>query len=170
MPKYTQKITSLMPWAQFLKGAYQTNNTRHRAFLAVLFLSGCRVSEALALTRADLRVDKHTLYISFKRLKGSKQTDPFPLPNLQVLAGIFHEGDRVFPFSYITAYRMVRAAFPAYYPHFFRMNRITKVVDKFGDQAAYDAFGISANAIDHYRGKVSLKRVGDLLEEEVRTQ
>lgn len=170
MPKYTQKITSLMPWGQFLKGAYMLPKPSERAFLALLFLSGCRVSEALALNSQDLRLDKDTLYIAFKRLKGSRQTDPFPLPRLQVLAPIYQVMGQVFPFSYITAYRLVKKAFPGYYPHYFRMNRITQITLRFGDQAVYDALGLSANAIDHYRGKVSLKRVGDLLKEEVRTQ
>jgi len=74
---------------------------------------------------------------------------------------------RIFKFSYSTAYRTVKKAFADLYPHYFRMNRITKTDILFGDATVYHVFGITATAIDHYRGKVDIKRVGKALREEI---
>jgi len=138
-----------------------------RAFLTILFFAGCRVSEALALTSNDISTTKDTLFIQFFRLKGSKQTDPQEIPYTEDLVYLpFQEGD-LFPFSRSTAYRTVKKVFPALYPHFFRMNRITKTADRFGDSTVYHLFGITASSIDHYRGKVDIKRVGSALKEEI---
>jgi hypothetical protein len=47
------------------------------------------------------------------------------------------------------------------------MNRIVKISEKFGDATVYQVIGISASSIDHYRGKVDIKRVGKALHEEI---
>lgn len=75
--------------------------------------------------------------------------------------------DRIFTFSRTTAWRLVKKIFPELYPHYFRMNRITKTADQFGDSTVYHLFGITASSIDHYRGKVDIKRVGKALRDEV---
>jgi hypothetical protein len=75
--------------------------------------------------------------------------------------------ERIFTFCRKTAYNTVKKAFENLYPHYFRMNRITKTDILFGDAAVYQVFGISASSIDHYRGKVDIKRVGKALHEEI---
>jgi hypothetical protein len=47
------------------------------------------------------------------------------------------------------------------------MNRITKTDILFGDAVVYHIFGISASSIDHYRGKVDIKKVGRALHKEI---
>jgi hypothetical protein len=47
------------------------------------------------------------------------------------------------------------------------MNRIVQISDKFGDATVYSFVGICAQSIDHYRGKVDIKRVGKALHEEI---
>ncbi len=145
-----------------------------RAFLSILFFAGCRVSEALALTPNDISCTEDTVYIQFVRLKGSTQTDPTPLPRVDSLRWICGQTgillpttERIFTFSRSTAYRIVKSCFPILYPHYFRMNRIVKISDKFGDATVYSYVGITASSIDHYRGKVDIKRVGKALLEEV---
>lgn len=138
-----------------------------RAFLTLLFLSGCRVSEALALTSDQISYSRNTIYVHFLRLKGSKQTDPTELPLVDPLTWIAYQHDKIFDFSRTTAYRIVKRCFPDLYPHYFRMNRITKVADQFGDSTVYHLFGITASSIDHYRGKVDIKKVGRALQKEI---
>lgn len=75
--------------------------------------------------------------------------------------------ERIFKFCRKTAYNIVKKVFPNLYPHYFRMNRITKTDILFGDATVYHVFGISASSIDHYRGKVDVKRVGQALHEEI---
>lgn len=162
MPKYNKKITSLLDYPDF-KEAIQELELDKQAFLSILFFCGCRVSEALALTSNDITCKRSMLYIQFHRLKGSKQTDPQEVPRADALTWLCEQEGRLFPFSYITAYRLVKKAFPDLYPHYFRMNRITKTDIAFGDAVVYHVFGISATSIDHYRGKVDIKRVGKSL-------
>lgn len=159
-----------MEWPEFLEGIASVQDWRKKAFLAVLFLTGCRVSEALALTLRDVFYDHagKTLYITFHRLKGSKQTDPVEVPFLRILDPLWiADREKLFPWSRVTGWKIVKKAFPSLYPHYFRMNRIMKISLELGDLAVYGAVGITANALDHYRGKVSTKRVGQMLKKEV---
>jgi integrase len=166
MPKYKKKITDLMQYSDF-KDAIQDLPIDRQALLTLLFVSGCRVSEALALSSEDIHCTEQTVFVQFKRLKGSKQTDPQELPKADALTWLCGQEGKLFPFHYMTAYRTVRKAFPNLYPHYFRMNRITKTDIEFGDAVVYSVFGITAGAIDHYRGKVSIKMVGKALREEI---
>lgn len=169
MPKYKKKITSLMNYEQFAEGIKDLPLER-QAFLSILFFSGCRVSEALELVSSNIRCTPDTIYVQFDRLKGSKPTDETPLPKTAPLVWLCnvppHSG-LVFWFSRTTAYRTVKKAFPDLYPHYFRMNRITLIADKFGDATVYSFVGICAQSIDHYRGKVAIGKVGESLKEEV---
>ena len=138
-----------------------------QALLSVLFFAGCRVSEALALEAKDISCTGDTVFIQFFRLKGSKQTDPQELPLADSLIWLCDKEGKIFPFTRMTAYRTVKKIFSDLYPHYFRMNRITKTDILFGDATVYHLFGISASSIDHYRGKVDIKRVGKALHEEL---
>lgn len=167
MPKYKKKITNLLEYQDF-KTAIGDLDTMRQAFLSVLYFAGCRVSEALALDSDDINCMGETIFVQFFRLKGSKQTDPQELPRADALTWLCGQSGQLFPFSRTTAYRLVKKAFPDLYPHYFRMNRITKTDILFGDATVYHIFGITASSIDHYRGKVDIKRVGKALLEELR--
>jgi len=138
-----------------------------QAFLSILFFAGCRVSEALALESNDISCTGDTIFIQFFRLKGSSQTDPQEVPRADALLWLCEQEGKLFSFSRSTAYRTVKKIFPDLYPHYFRMNRITKTDILFGDATVYHVFGITASSIDHYRGKVDIKRVGKALMKEV---
>lgn len=166
MPKYNLKVTRQMSYKEFTETVRSVPSPLKKAFFGVLFLSGCRVSEALSLHRTDISVIYDTIYIQFFRLKGSKQTDPQEIPNLPLLAPILVREDLIFPWSRQYAWRITQRYFKLY-PHFFRMNRITRTSEESGDLYVFDTFGITAGAIDHYRGKVSIKKVGLKLKKEV---
>ncbi len=168
MPRYKQKITRLLDYRDFKRDIEQEELTdMKKCFLTVLYFSGCRVSEALALTSQDIHCTQEIIYVQFFRLKGSKQTDPQELPREESLNWLCGQEGKLFPFCRTTAYRLVKKIFPSLYPHYFRMNRITKVDILFGDAVVYHTFGITASSIDHYRGKVDIKRVGKALLEEI---
>ena len=166
MPKYNKKITRTMKYKE-LKGAIDELPISRQAFLTLLFFAGCRVSEALALESNDIHCDSDTIFIQFYRLKGSKQTDPQELPRAEALLWLCGQEGKLFPFTRKTAYNTVKKVFSDLYPHYFRLNRITKTVADFGDAEAYHIFGITASSIDHYRGKVDIKHVGKALREEL---
>jgi len=172
MPRYKKKITRQMSYEKFAEAIAELPIMR-QAFLSILFFAGVRVSEALALTLEDVTCSGNTIYIEFFRLKGSKQTDPVPLPRNSALYWLCDKGtvltrdQRIFPFSRTTAYRLVRKTF-GLYPHYFRMNRITWISENFGDAQVYSFTGICAQSIDHYRGKVDIKKVGKALLKETK--
>lgn len=167
MARYRKKITRLMEYPEF-KDAIQYLSIMHRAFLTLLFFAGCRVSEAVVLTSADIDCTPETIFVQFYRLKGSRQTDPQEIPKIDALTWLCGQKGKLFPFSRFTGNRIVRKAFPTLYPHYFRMNRITMVSRDWNDATVYHIFGISAGSIDHYRGKVDIKRVGKAMRDEAK--
>ena len=166
MPKYNKKITRLMEYPDFKEAISDLADDR-KALLSILFFAGCRVSEALALTTDDISCTGDTIFIQFFRLKGSKQTDPQELPRADALLWVCEQEGKLFRFTRRTAHRTVKRVFSDLYPHYFRMNRIVKISEKFGDATVYSVIGISASSIDHYRGKVDIKHVGKALREEI---
>ena len=166
MPRYKKKITRLMEYEEF-KASIDSLPIARQAFLSILFFAGCRVSEALALTPDDIHCTHDTIFIQFFRLKGSKQTDPIPLPTIKPLLWICEQEGELFSFSRRTAHRIAKRSLGVY-PHYFRMNRIVKISDEFGDATVYSYTGICAQSIDHYRAKVSIRKVGKAMVEEIR--
>ena len=165
MPNYNKKITRQMEYKEFERGLYDLPQDR-QAFLSILFFAGVRVSEALALTSNDISCTPDTIYIQFFRLKGSKQTDPTPIPRTVYTSWLCSQEGALFPWCRKTGYNIVHRAFEGFYPHFFRQNRVIKISIKRGDAYIYSYMGICAQSIDHYRGKVETIDVGkDLMEE-----
>ena len=168
MPAYKKKITRLMEYKEFRNAIIELPIDR-QALLSILFFAGCRVSEALALTSNDINCTSDTIFIQFFRLKGSKQTDPQELPRADALLWICEQEGELFPFTRMTAYRTVKKVFADLYPHYFRMNRITKTVEQFRATTVCQVLGINMNTIIHYMGKVDIKRVGKALQDEIKS-
>jgi len=168
MPAYNKKITRQMNYEEFKEGIQELDD-RKRAYMSVLFFAGVRVSEALALTSDDISCTADTIFVDFFRLKGSKQTDPIPLPRKDALIWLCSAEGRLFPWCRKTGYNIVRKCFDDLYPHFFRQNRFIKISEnpQLGDAHVYSFAGICAQSIDHYRAKVDIKKVGRALIEEV---
>ena len=165
MPAYNKKITRQMEYKEFERGLYDLPQDR-QAFLSILFFAGVRVSEALALTSNDISCTPNIIYIQFFRLKGSKQTDPTPIPRTIYTSWLCNQEGKLFPWCRKTGYNIVHRVFEGFYPHFFRQNRVIKISIKRGDAYVYSYMGICAQSIDHYRGKVETIDVGkDLIEE-----
>ena len=165
-PAYNKKITRQMEYNEFEQGLDDLPQDK-QAFLSILFFAGVRVSEALALTSNDISCTPDIIYIQFFRLKGSKQTDPTPIPRTHYTSWLCSQDGPLFPWCRKTGYNIVNRAFPSMYPHFFRMNRITNISEKHGDAYVYSYVGICAQSIDHYRAKVDIKKVGKSLREEL---
>ena len=158
-----------MSYEEFKERIDKVWSSRDRAFLELLFFSACRISEALALTAEDISYTEDTIFVQFFRLEGSNQTDPVGLPlteNLRYLCYLEPE-ERPFRFSRTTGWRLTKRIFPKLYPHYFRMNRITRISENHGDAHVYSFTGICAQSIDHYRAKVDIKKVTQSLREEL---
>jgi len=166
MPAYKKKITRQMTYEEFEQGIQDLEQDR-QAFLNVLFLAGCRVSEALSLASNNITCTPDTIFIEFHRLKGSKQTDPIPLPRNQYLNYLCYQEGRLFPWCRTTGYNIVRRAFDGFYPHFFRQNRVMKTLQKYGIPVTKSFFGFRLSSMEHYVTKVDIANVGKALKEEI---
>ena len=166
MPKYNKKITREMEYNEF-KASIDALPIARQAFLSILFFAGVRISEALALTSNDISCTPDTVYVQFKRLKGSKPTDPTELPRADALEWLCHQEGKLFSFCRKTGYNIVKSVFPDLYPHYFRLNRVTKVLDQFSVVTVQNIFGLSLNSITYYIGRVDIKRVGKALHAEI---
>ena len=162
-PAYNKKITRPMSYQELKEGIDDLPEDK-QALLTLIFFAGCRISEALALESKDIDCRDDMMYIKFFRLKGSKQTDPQEIPKIP---WICEQQGKIFHFSRQTAWRWVKKGFGDMYPHYFRLNRITKTLDKFGAVVVVNTLGVSMITIQNYVGKVDIKRVGKALLEEL---
>jgi integrase len=165
-PRYNKKITSLMDYEEFKEGIQDLDIDR-QAFLSILFFAGCRISEALALDSDNVYCTRDTIFVEFFRLKGSKQTDPIPLPRTAPLVWMCEQEGALFPFHRTTGYRIVKQVWPDKYPHYFRMNRFTKTAEEYGLATMISFSGLAPTSVSHYIAKVDIKRVGKALHKEI---
>jgi len=167
MPNYNKKITRQMTYEEFEQGLTDLPQDR-QAFLSILFFAGVRVSEALALTSNDISCTPDTIYIQFFRLKGSKQTDPTPIPRTIYTSWLCSQEGQLFPWCRKTGYNIVHRAFEGFYPHFFRQNRYTDLAEKFSLATVVSYSGLNPLSVEYYITKVDIKKVGKSLLEEIR--
>ena len=136
----------------------------HRAFLILLYYTGMRKSEALRLMRMDFTLDKYgeRIHVKHYPLKHGIQHTGFYLPYGLPFVNILREwlvklkpAHKVFPFSTVTAWHIVKRVLPKHYPHYFRLNRCVKLLNK-RELALDDVrtwFGwTSVKTIDNYLG------------------
>ncbi len=185
MPNYSRegKIHEAMTEEEFNRGLEtgRFNQERHRALGIFLWYTALRISEALAVTREQFKVEGSTLYVDTGiRLKKRKFTrtgkpkhlekpDPLPLPLTaphmdEVLKAVSETapGQRVFPYCRATGYNIIRRAWK--YPHLFRLSRITTFLNqgyRIPDVKSWTS--LTAAAIEHYIGRGDLKGMGESL-------
>jgi integrase len=111
---------------------------RDKSFLALLYWTGVRKSEAYERVKEDFIVTETDLVIDFhQRKKNGLEVPPLEIPlDLPYMNLILErvqktrQGRRVWPLSSATAWRIVKRALgEKYYPHFLRLNRITRMFD-----------------------------------------
>jgi len=110
-----------------------------RALVAFLYLTGCRISEALDVERKDLREEGNILYIRIPVLKRELGYDhvlpigkesPF-IKYLYAHAKHVKEG-RLFPINRFKAWRILHNLNPDVWPHSFRHNRTNVIIGEGG--------------------------------------
>ena len=140
MPNYTKNPKDFFPLTerQFITGFNQGHfvNRKHKGFIALLYHTGVRVSEALRATREQFQLDKDRIRFDVgPRLKHGLQTAPLPILYIkpfseEIVFAIDHtqEGKRVFPYCRKTGYNIVARVFT--YPHYFRLTKISMLFRK----------------------------------------
>lgn len=119
----------------FMEKGYFSQRS-HRSFLAFLYWFGVRKTEALERVREDFQVESGVLNVDVLSLKGGEDRPPLEIdvdmPYVNLIleqVALTRPRCRVWNFSDITAWRIVKRATDKLYPHFFRLNRCTRMLD-----------------------------------------
>lgn len=182
MPKYKHgKITTPIELDLMLKvlKSNRFQKYRHRSYLAFLYLTGVRRSEALETVKEDYTIEEKVLVVKIPAKKGGVRDIlklRLDLPFMDLILERLEEtgkGGRLWTFSDRTALRIVKRAMgDQYYPHFFRLNRAVHFLDdpETTDPEMMSWFGWkSRRTIDSYMGfsQRHLDKQADRLKERV---
>ena len=153
-----------------MKEGHFTKDT-HRGFVALLYYTAVRKSEALRTRKEQITISGDLLYYSVgKRLKHGIETSPLPIPfDAPYVDEIIYcwekaeSGQRIWPFSKRTAYNTVTRIMPAY-PHYFRLSRITNFFLEGWTIAQVRSWtGLTLKALEFYVGLVDIQKMGESL-------
>ena len=175
MPWYRSsgKLMSPMTDNDFTKRMQKGHFVRrkHKGFITLLYYSAIRKSEALRSTKEQFKIfGDRIIFDVGKRLKRGMHTPPLNIPLKAAYADEIvwcvvntKPKNRVWPYSEKTAYNIVHRVFDVY-PHYFRLNRITKFFDAGWTIAQVRTWtGLSLKALDFYVGLVDVKKMGESL-------
>jgi len=174
MPHYTIEGKQRIPindkdFLEGMKKGYFVKR-RHKAFVALLYYTACRVSEVLRTKKEQFKVtDKEIIWNVGKRLKHGLETPPLNIPvslpyadEIAYAIRYTRKGERVFPYTRVTGWFIVRRVFK--YPHFFRLSRITNFFLEGWTIAQVRSWtGLSLRALEYYVGLVDVKKMGESL-------
>jgi integrase len=173
-PHYKYKVTRPIRPEEFFKTIKEYPkilSTKHLSFLALIYWSGVRITEALNLEPNDFVHYPNHIEVRITRLKGSKQTENlvFPLKLAYVNDIVWqvkntNDECKIWDFNRKTGYNIVKRVFPNLYPHFFRLNRITDIIRKHGLSGAKTYTGLTLNSLNFYVGTMDIKKIGESLE------
>jgi len=103
---------------------------RDRSYLAFLYWSGVRKSEAYERVKEDFTINKNFLFVECPAKKHGERGGPLrirlELPYVDIIikrVDKTRKNRRVWSFSSVTAWIIVKRVFSKLYPHFFRFNR-----------------------------------------------
>lgn len=179
MPNYTRKGKVLIPLSdeQFSKAMSEGHFCRkkHRGFLALLYHTGVRVSEALRAHKEQFTIKNNAIYFDvLKRLKHGLHTAPLKIDldypySLELWEAIEETKPkkRVFPYCRMTGYLIVQRAIGTY-PHHLRLSKITNLLMPKGKRRGYSIpkvrswTGLSLGALNFYVGMVDIEEMGTL--------
>lgn len=116
---------------------------RDQALVAVLYILGCRISEALALRVNDIIIRETVVSFRIVSLKRRETTEyvhtvtvskETPFINIVTeyidAISITEDNARLFPFDRIQAWRIVKKLNPNAWLHLFRHTRLTKLAEQ----------------------------------------
>lgn len=149
---------------------------KHKGFVSLLYYTAVRKMEALRSTKDRFQItERYILFNVGKRLKAKKnpiETAPLNIPlgvpyvrEIEDCINHTKHHQRVFPFSPKTAYNICDRI--GYYPHFFRLNRITSFFLEGWNIAQVRSWtGLSLRALESYVGIVDVIKMGESLQKQ----
>lgn len=140
MPRYKFQRQDILTKDEVAKMIEQAETPGLKALIAFLYLFGCRVSEALNVTKDDVKIYDKTMTVRLLTLKrkehgavvpSRKDTAKLTSPFVEVFLahlGMVSEG-KIWRMSRVTAWRKIKKLNPQCSPHIFRHTRATKFAE-----------------------------------------
>jgi integrase len=171
--KKIKKIETIMSKADFDKGMKEGlfHKPEHKGFIVLLYYTGIRSSEALRSTKEQFAITENEVTFNVgKRLKHGIETPalklPKSLPYMNELIWCIESTqpkERVWQFTRRTAYNVVTRAFP-FYPHYFRLNRITNLLmENYTLAQLHSWTGLTLDSLNAYVGIVDIDKMSKAL-------
>jgi integrase len=141
MPKLSKADVPPIRDAEIRDALNKETDAETRALIALLYLLGVRISEALSLHREAFSTDNTYLWVQVPVLKAGQEGKDFPRRLYVKLENEFVEPitshvnsvqteQKVFSFNRSTAWRKIKKHFPNHWPHYLRHTRATIFSDK----------------------------------------
>lgn len=115
---------------------------RNKSMVALLYITGCRLSELLDIEKGDIFFDKRHMYIKMPSLKRKDGTTINPrriirinqnTPYIKYIINYLRtitQSKKLFNISRIQAWRIINKHTKELWPYLFRHNRATRLADK----------------------------------------
>lgn len=185
----TREVEDMIVKAYDLFNEEEGKALRIASLTAFLWLAGCRISEALAVKREDVKMDEQYIYVTITPLKqwtktknGTKRKSipvslVFPRKKTIFTRLIIDQTletgaeEKLWDMARETAWRHIVALNPKIYPHIFRHSRATHLADKgIGDDQMKRWMGWSpkSNMPSTYirYSKLQMSKIGAVLEDD----
>jgi len=167
------KLENPMSFEDFNKGMNEGHfiKEEHKGFIVLLYYTGIRSSEARRSVKEQFTIfNEFIMYDVGIRLKHGIKTPALKLskslPHIDKLINCIENTEpnkRVWKMSAKTAYNIVTRAFP-FYPHYFRLNRITNFLLENYDLAELHSWtGLTLKALNAYVGIVDIDKMSKSL-------
>jgi len=149
-----------------IKGTFKKQ--KHRGYAVLLYATAIRGGEALRCTPEQFTIlNDKVIFEVGKRLKHGIITTPLTIPkDFPFMADLLEAieatepGQRIFPYCRKTGYNAIDRAF-GFYPHFFRLNRITNFfLAGWSIAQVHSWTGLTLKALDYYLGLVEVDKMG----------
>lgn len=121
---------------EYMEGGDFKQGDYHRSFLAFIYWLGIRKWEALARKREDFTITEDIVFVNVPPLKKGMPRPPLEMDSDLPYVNLIIEqvlgtpvGSRVWSFGESTAWRIVKRVDERKYPHYFRLNRCTRMLD-----------------------------------------
>lgn len=173
MPNYTKKGKLLTPITeeQFLRGMEEGHfcGEKHKAFAALLYHTGLRITEVLRATREQFSLQNGLIFFDVgKRLKHGIKTPDLIIPlNKPYAKEIWNAIEntkpkkRVFPYCRKTGYNIINRVWS--YPHHFRLTKITNLFNaKFTIPQIRTWTGLTLAALNFYIAMEDIEKMAKL--------
>lgn len=172
MPNYTKHGKILLPLTteKFIQGMNEGHFCKraHRGLASLLYHTGVRISEALRARKKQFSLQSDVIFFDvLKRLKHGRLTPPLQIPLSKPFASEIWTAveqtkakRKVWPYCRVTGFNIVARVGVFYYPHHFRLTKITNLAREFSPAHLINWTGLTLTAINYYIGLVDIEKMG----------